>query len=245
MSLSKVNKNINNLDSRLKEIGNLRKIPVILSDSKGNYLREVVDPAAHPENKIYFWCRRGTRVYQQYEWLKENFNTQLQQIGSNQITLYVWLGTCDLTEKSGQYIKLRSNNLSAVNAVCKGFKDIFDFIRQFSTVTLIFLEIPFYSVYLWNLFHKHPEPEKFRQQDKLLESQIIEVNKYICQLNTVLHTTTPSFCLDLERNRKHKDRRQAIYSLNYGLYTDGVHPCPELAKLWLIRIALRFPDDCR
>lgn len=244
MSLSRINKNIYNLTPRLHGIGNLGKIPVILSDSKGGSLEAVVDPQSHPENKLRFWYRRGKGVHEQYEWLRDNLQSELAKLGTSHITLYIWLGTCDLTEKSDKFIKLRTDDSTTVDSVCRGLKDIFDFTRQFPTITLVYLDIPYYSIYLWNLFHEHSDPEPFRQQDIALENQVSEVNNYIQQLNTILHKTSPNFSLDLEKSRKHRHEAYAKYSLNYGLYLDGVHPHPDLAKLWLIRIALRFENDC-
>ena len=102
-----MNKNIYNLtclSPRLQGIGNLAKIPVILSDSKGANLEAAVDPQCHPENKIKFWYRKGKRVNEQYLWLKDNLHTELQKLDTHHITLYIWLGTCDLTEKSDKFI---------------------------------------------------------------------------------------------------------------------------------------------
>ena len=42
MSLSKVQKQIHNLDPKLREVPLLRKIPVVLSDSTDKYLEKVV-----------------------------------------------------------------------------------------------------------------------------------------------------------------------------------------------------------
>jgi hypothetical protein len=125
MSLARVNKNIHNLSLRLHGTGNLKKVPIILSDSKGERLEAVVDLINHPENKIYFWYRKGTGVNEQYLWLKENLQEKLRILGTNHITLYIWLGTCDLTVKSDKFIKIRSEDFSAVRSLCKGLKDIF------------------------------------------------------------------------------------------------------------------------
>ena len=154
MSLVRVSKNIHNLSLRLHGTGNLKKVPIILSDSKGERLEAVVDLINHPENKIYFWYRKGKGVNEQYLWLKENLQEKLRILGTNHITLYIWLGTCDLTVKSDQFIKICSEDFSAVRSLCKGLKDIFDYIRQFPTITLVYLEIPYYSIYLWNLIMK-------------------------------------------------------------------------------------------
>jgi hypothetical protein len=76
----------------------------------------------------------------------ENLQEKLRILGINHITLYIWLGTCDLTVKSDQFIKICSENFSAVHCLCKGLKDIVDYIRQFPTITLVYLEIPYYSI---------------------------------------------------------------------------------------------------
>jgi hypothetical protein len=60
--LVRVSKNIHNLSLRLHGTGNLKKVPIILSDSKGERLETVVDLINHPENKIYFWYRKGTFI---------------------------------------------------------------------------------------------------------------------------------------------------------------------------------------
>jgi hypothetical protein len=53
MSLSKVQKQIHNLDPKLREVSLLRKIPVVLSDSKAKYLENVVGIVF---NVQYFQC---------------------------------------------------------------------------------------------------------------------------------------------------------------------------------------------
>ena len=244
MSLSRVNKRIRDLSLRLDN-GYLRKIPVLLTDSRGRDLEQVVNPQKYPENKIYFWYQRGVGVEERFEWLKQNLQSKFQELGSNHITLYVWIGTCDLTKKTNNFIELRTQDYTTVRYICKFYKEIHDYVRQFPTINIVFLELPFYSIFLWNLHHNHVNPQSFREQDKLLEQQITEVNKYINQLNILHHQNSPSFSHDLEKSRKRRHEQSATYSFNYGLYLDGVHPHPDLAKLWLIRIALRLPNDCK
>ena len=48
----RINRFIVNLSERLQHVGNLRKIPVILIDSRGRNLEEQVDPSRHPENTV-------------------------------------------------------------------------------------------------------------------------------------------------------------------------------------------------
>jgi hypothetical protein len=63
MSLSKVNKNVEYLSTKLTSIGNLRKIPVVLTDSKGYYLEVQVNKHLHPENKIVWWWESSQRLH--------------------------------------------------------------------------------------------------------------------------------------------------------------------------------------
>ena len=176
--------------------------------------------------------------------MKSNLERKFHELSSRHFTLYVWLGTCDLTEKSGLFIKLRSEGNDRVNHVCETYREIYKFIANFPTIKLVFLELPYFSVYIWNVKKRNSEPEQFRAQDKLLETQIREVNKFIRETNILLRGNSPDFGLDLEKVRKH-GRREPVYTVNYGIYLDGVHPHPDLAVLWLIRLCLRIVDDCQ
>lgn len=249
MSLSKVKKNVENLSEKLPSIGNLKKIPVVLTDSKGYYLEAQVNKHSHPENKIIWWWQSSQGVEERFNWLRANIQHKISELGSLYITLYIWVGTCDLTKKSGRFIKLAApDNFSAVNRLCRFYKDIYEYISAFPTITLIFLELPFYSIYFWNLSKSHTDSEPYREEDKILEQQIAEVNKYIRSLNLLLHPQINSvdFGLDLEKSHKTHYQRAIRYCNNYHeLYLDGIHPTPKLAKLWVLRLALRLQNDCK
>ena len=128
-----------------------------------------------------------------------------------------------------------------VQQICDNYKKIY---KYFPTVKLVFLEILFYSVFLWNLSTGHPQPEEFRETDKILEGQVSQVNKFIRETNLLLRGNSPNFGLDFQRVRKHANCAP-VYSNNYGLYIDGIHPHPDLARLWLIRIMTRIVEDCK
>ncbi|CAG2255479.1 unnamed protein product [Mytilus edulis] len=244
MSLARVSKQVRNLEQRLHQAPLLRTIPVILSDSKAKYLANTIDWSSHPDNKIFWWWKSGADTETQFTWLKDNLESKIQELSSQHFTIYIWLGTCDLTEKTGKFIKLRSSNNERVNYICETYKQIYKFLSDYPTIKVVFLELPYYSIYLWNLFQQHPEPEQFRVQDRLLECQIAEVNKFIRETNILLRVHSPDFGLDLLKVRKHHGR-PPVYSNNYGLYIDGIHPHPYLARLWLIRILLRIVEDCQ
>jgi hypothetical protein len=70
-------------------IGHKTITPVIISDSKGEYLKSQI---IHPEYRnIIWWCKRGTTIDQSLRWLSSNIDSKIQQLGN--IYLYVWLGT--------------------------------------------------------------------------------------------------------------------------------------------------------
>ena len=167
-------------------------------------MEAVVNLINHPENKIYFWYRKGKGVNRQYLWLKENLQEKLCILGTNHITLYIWLGTCDLTVKSDQFIKICSEDFSAVRSLCKGLKDIFDYIRVSYN----------YACISWNpiLFYIFVEldHENFRKQDTALEIQVTEVNKYIEQLNS----HSQKFSMFLFRSEKNPENIKTIHLPN-------------------------------
>ncbi|CAC5426484.1 argG [Mytilus coruscus] len=166
MSLALVSKQVSNLEQRLHQAPLLRTIPVVLSDSKAKYLGNIVDWSSHPENKIFWWWKSGADTETQFPWLKENFESKIQELSSRHLTIYIWLGTCGLTEKSAKFIQLRSDNNDRVkHIICDTYKQIYKFLSDYPTIKLVFLELSYYSIYLWNLFQQHPEPEQFRAQD--------------------------------------------------------------------------------
>ena len=247
MSISKVNKNIYNLSPKLASIGHLNRIPIVLTDSKGQYLKAQVQDV-HPENKLVWWAKSGAGTEEQFNWLRENLKSELVNLQSDHLTLYIWLGTCDLTTKTENFIDIKSHDFSAGNKLCRFYRQIHEYISDnHPTIRLIFLQLPYYSIYFWNLSHGHSNPEQFREKDKILENQISEVNKYIRGFNSVLHPEINSvdFCLDLEKSNKPSHRRHISYCQNYQLYLDGIHPCPELARLWVVRLTLRLEKDCQ
>lgn len=244
MSLARVRKHIQNLRPSLHNPPLLRSIPVILSDSKAKYLENISDWYSHPENKIFWWWQKGANTRDALVWLKDNLESQFQELGSQHLTLYVWLGTCDVTVKSGLFIDLRTESDDSVNDVCTAYKDLYKFLSNYPTVKLVFLELPYFSIYLWNLFKGHENPNLFRYKDKLLEAQIDKINKFVRETNLLLRGNSPNFGLDLLKVRKHFGQ-PAVYSYNYGLYLDGIHPHPDLARLWLIRVLVRIIEDCK
>lgn len=226
------------------------RTPILLSDSKGLRLRSQV--RVNPESLIEFWCEPGATATNRLEYLKQHLPSELARVRHsgqrNLVTIFVWVGTCDLTVKQGSYIYLKSNTNSAVFALCQTLKDIYHYCREFGqAVKLVFLQFPVISIYRYNYFHNYGNGVwKFRQDDIVLHSQIDNVNRYINDLNRVLHVDSPKFSEDLRKSRRrdNPDCSRLQHTFRFTAYEDGVHPKPFLAKLWLIKITRLLHDHC-
>lgn len=217
----------------------ISSVPVVLSDSKGFYLKQHLD---FPNN--IQWCsKRGATTVEQFNYLKRTLQILLQKY--SKITVFVWLGTCDLTYKDESgFISLASKTDDVVNNIYAVYKDIYFFCRSFDNVKVIFLELPVYSIYWWNYFRRHSGPEQFREEDLLLHEQISSLNNYIRDLNRILHVHSPCFSTDLLQSRKQSARTHTFLSYTFAGYLDGIHPGPELSRLWLLRLCRIFNMYC-
>ena len=220
-----------------------QRTPVLLSDSKG--LRLQTQVRVNPETLIRFWCYPGATAENRLRYLTNNLHNQL--VNLQRITLFVWVGTCNLTTKrSDGFIELSSEGNSAAYQLINTLKDIYHFTRTFGPdVKLVFLHLPLYSIYHSNLSHGQRDAGNFIEQDVLLHRQIKIVNNYINDTNRLLGTYTPQFSEDLlasKRNSAYSLRTK--YKYKFVLYTDGVHHKPLLAKLWLARICRLIRDFC-
>ena len=227
---------MNNIRKQLLKIDkppylyNLSSVPVILSDSKGRYLKEQLN-----FHNSFKWCyKSGATTEEQYVFLKKNLEDLIREY--SYITLFVWLGTNDFTKKNKDgYISLKNENNDSVDKIYSVFKEIYFFVRSFEHVKLVFVELPVYSIYWWNLFHNHPHPEQFREDDVRLHAQIESLNQRIRDINRILHVHSPSLSNDLVQLRKQGKRKHSFCSYSFAGYLDGIHQGSELSRLWLLK----------
>lgn len=219
------------------------RVPVLLSDSKGFNLKNQV--RVNPETFIRFWCKAGATAEDRLQYLKDNLQPELQIL--HNITLYVWLGTCNLTlkDKEGKFLKLSSRDNSAVLNLISKFKEIYHCVRTFGNqVKLVFLRVPIYSISKFNEYIGY-KSDSDERDDRTLAQQIDDVNMFIEDTNRLLHAYSPKFSQDLQKSRSCRKRgRTPTYTVNYALYRDGLHPIDLLAKLWLIRLTHLVKNDC-
>jgi len=221
----------------------LTKQPILIADSKGNYLKQHSDLISSFGYNVDFVCRGGARFSDYYAWLENNLYRKVHQYTN--IVLYIWLGTCDLTQKHGKFIKLRHlRDDIAVNCIKQQIDKYIAFVSHFPSVKIVFLEIPPYSIQEWNKSRGHLNPQECIQQDLILYERISILNEYIRCINSTAGVSSPRYKLDLLRYRKPKGETNQRVSLNFRFYRDGIHPDYYLARCWMKRLVARVFCDC-
>ena len=100
-----------------------RKTVTILTDSKGDYLSRHVTNVV--EVDILLGAKKGYTTKRGAKWLVENFDKKRKDHG--QLCIYVWLGTCDFTEKGRKYVGLRHNLEECFNNLSSNLKELSKF----------------------------------------------------------------------------------------------------------------------
>lgn len=208
----------------------LNKNFVLISDSKGHYLSRQKDLFG-----IKYYNRSGARFGQQYFYIARNIHRF-----SPQTHFLVWLGTCDLTTKSGRYIQLRHKDSEVDVQTCLEFISKFEALFHQHNHKCTFLEIPPYTIVGWNQSKGHPDSKQFKEQDKILAHRLALINQQIRLVNEKNSVRSPRFRLDLLRT--HKGNRPN--TVNYKLYKDGIHPTPLLASCWHKSIIVQSVIPC-
>lgn len=214
--------------------------PVILTDSKGAYLRS---RPCHPNIKIKWHCQAGCTTTNRTEYLRDNTCQITESYGN--IAIYLWTGTCDLTQKNGKYISLKSTQNESLLTQHKA--NIEQFIKvakenpKIRKITI--LETPVYSIQRWNETKGHRDPNTFREQDTLLNTQVEGINALAREFNNKCGTSSPKFSADLLGSKKRKGE-ETSYRYNYKLYKDGIHPNPSLAQVWMRKIEWTVFHQC-
>lgn len=230
------------IDKPLVKPSCLTYTPILLTTSKGNYLKVHSDLAVQYNINVEFHCKPGGRFADFYPWLRRYLPEKLYVYG--RVVLYIWLGTCDLTYKSGRYIYLRhSDDHDAVVYLTEQINRFKLYLATYGlSVKPIFLEIPPYSIQIWNRVKGHQNPEIFKEDDNSLSHRIALVNEHITAINSDLGVTSIRFRLDILKVRKTKNSKRT--SVHFGFYRDGIHPSKILARYWMKRLVAKIITDC-
>lgn len=239
MSEKKIRKSLEHLERLEASISRRRrKTAVIVSDSKGNYLRS--HTSSRLEKDIIWLCDRGLTTIGGISLLKSKLEDLSRRFGK--LSVYIFLGTCDLSTKEGDFIVLNQTYRNDREKVIEEFRQLTYFANE-KRFDLTLLEIPVYSIKEWNRYHGDPCPEVFSRKDKHLHTSLEKINKEIRKINESNGKYSPRFSCDLECSRKPEGRDRRLY-YNFSLLKDGIHPKPLLASLWLRRIARLVRQDC-
>ncbi|MES9881398.1 MAG: hypothetical protein ABW185_11010 [Sedimenticola sp.] len=203
---------------------------IIVSDSKGKRLQNIV--STDLERTLKWYARGGLTTRQALVLINDNLNEWLNLYGK--IFIVVWTGTCDMTQKNGRYIKL--SNISTDDIV-EDYEKIAS--KSNVNVKIVILEVPQYSITIWNQTKGHANPNSFKEESELLVDQTELLNAHIRFINSKVNTESPRFGIDLKRTHK-RNKSRTITRFAYMLLTDGIHPGQLISRYWLRQIVIKI-----
>ena len=118
----------------------IRKL-LIISDSKGRYLREHIQSPV--ENQIIWQCKSGRTTYESYNWLLQNIDHQIGQ--HDNIHFYIWLATCVLISYNPPFIYLACENSDGIHHIVDTYNQITEMANHYPHCRVTFLETPVYK----------------------------------------------------------------------------------------------------
>lgn len=205
---------------------------ILIGTSKGFLLKNI-----DTDNVIEYWCESGATTQRLVDILESRIQHTVSK--HRHVAFYLWAGTCDLSVKRGKYIHLRSSDNSSVNNICLQYNRAVEIVHDYNQ-TIKLIDIPTFSLQLWNKVKCHPDPLSFKHDDLLLDHQVLSLNSHIVEINTKLGQNTLRFSFDLVKRRK--DVNHVRHSYYFNRLYDGVHACRLLNQVWLRKIKL---DICR
>ncbi|KAH3833129.1 hypothetical protein DPMN_106430 [Dreissena polymorpha] len=233
MTEKSIKKTIQCLIKKIEEAPEYRDtIPILLTDSKGKYLEKYHTKFEKRfTNSIIWWSKGGATTL---KIVKPSFDQKTK--ANKSYTVYVWLGTCDLTKlNTDGTIELRSRDETIVAEIIAQSEEISHFFIS-KACHVIFLQIPYYSIAKWNKERGQQAQQlekKSIEEDKILIKQIDTLNS---KLNTLNTGRTPIFNKDQQKSRTYVRGGRTNYNNNWSLLKDGLHPGRLLSRLWLLKI---------
>ena len=231
MSENRINRTIQDLESRIRGTNSSEHKIILISDSKGCYLRNQsfnIKGCPH----ITWLCKRGATLKDTYNWLKATVQRDERKFSNAQV--YLWMGTCDLTTKSSnRCIELVNKYSRDIDYILTKYIEIRELLERANSI-VTFIDVPLYSIRHWNRAKGHPHPEAFVPDDELLRQQIQELNNNLQRLNQEKGLFYPNLNIDLTISRSKNHRTE--YHTNWKLFLDGIHPKPIVAKVWLLKL---------
>jgi hypothetical protein len=184
-------------------------MPVVLSDSKGNWLKEHAKGTHPVEKEIIWWSKSGAKIKDRLIWLKSVIVQTISDLGP--IWLFVWLGTCDLPTYNKKYISIITHNDDTMNCIAEYYQKIVNLVQHYENCKITILETPVYSIYNRNKHRRHKTPEEFKNQDSLLAEQVVKLNFKVKEINDNINSHSPKFSNDLQIRTKYKKGNHQLF----------------------------------
>lgn len=241
MNVKKINDYLESFESvsLSRDLPQRQLTPIIISDSKGNYLKRVASNQI--EKGIVWKNRKGQTACDGIEWAIRQVDNFRFNYG--RFELFIFLGTCDFCIKDrDNIIHLLPESAGIPDRIIRRFRDL-SRIARLKEFPVTFFEIPAFCIQEWNRRHGHESPEVFAEDDKQLHSRIQLLNIRIRQLNRENSKISPNFNAALLKTRKNNSNKNK-YRLTFSLYSDGIHSDKELSQYWLRKIAEIIRKQC-
>ena len=230
MLISKLTKEFNKLQTEeyQRPVTRVFRDCLLVTDSKGFFLSNEITRDYYGSIKII--SRSGVTVDDQrfQRSLLRNIQIAIRPI------VFVWFGTCELTDKVGKFISLKNNPTETVDQLIVKYRYFKSSIQRCNnSATVLFINCPYYSIVEWNRRKGCNNINQYLEQETLLHETIDYLNSNIDRINC---TRTPKLCLDIIRSSKKNSSSRVKYTKNFNLYIDGVHPGKHLSLLWLHKL---------
>jgi len=215
------------------------KTPILVSDSKGYTLRNAGRQNEFPTE---LWCITGAKTHKLVDLIEERIDKAINRYCN--IIIYLWSGTCDITTKSGRYIKLSHISDKTVKEIVEQFERAITIIQKYPGAEIKFIDCPLLSIVKYNKHKGHKHSEHFKADDFKATEQIKQLNSKILALNSRLSKTTIRVSKYYFRARKLKPgkyRKSINISINQR---DGVHPDQLLSLAITKHILLDTYSEC-
>ncbi|CAC5373567.1 unnamed protein product [Mytilus coruscus] len=215
------------------------RTPILISDSKGYTIRNA---CAQNEFPIESWCKAGARTSELVDVIQERIEKAIKR--HNQIVIYLWSGTCDLTIKKGKYIHLRNRDNKTIEQIEKQYIRAIKIVEKYPAAEIKLIDCPILSIVSNNKYKGHNNPETFKTDDFQITRRIKHLNTKIIEINNRLNKNTINISKYFFRGRKSKKgsiRKSVKITINKR---DGVHPGQLLSLVIAKQILIDTYSEC-
>ena len=212
-----------------KPDGRQIKRAILVSDSKGYCLRNNY-PRPNSPFDFELWCETSADCKTLVDIIEARIQKGIRR--HRKIVIYFWGGTCDITEKVDDLLKLREKvDDTALSNILEQLHRAINIVEQHKGAEIKFIGIPTISIIAWNKRKGQIDTDSLLDQENQVARQVELLNREIVTLNNSLNQNSILLNKALDRSRK-KSGQPARHSLKLSLLKDGVHPGRFLSLHW-------------